>query len=74
LSLRSCELDIEPFRAVDFGKVLSPTSSGRPFDIERIARQCRRVKMALSGEGDDAFASSLANLLCVPKTLFEWMT
>jgi hypothetical protein len=60
--LRSCELDIEPFRAVDFRKVLSPTASGRPFDIERIARQCRGVKMALSGECDDAFASSLANL------------
>jgi uncharacterized protein GlcG (DUF336 family) len=31
--LRSCELDIEPFGAVDFGKGLSPTASGRPFDI-----------------------------------------
>jgi hypothetical protein len=60
--LRSCELDIEPIRAVDFGKILSPTASGRPFDIERIARQCRRVKIALSGECDDAFPSWLANL------------
>jgi hypothetical protein len=60
--LRSCQLDIEPFRAVDFRKVLSPTASGRPFDIERIACQCRGIKIALSGECDDAFASSLANL------------
>jgi hypothetical protein len=36
--------------------------SGAAFDIERIARQGRRVKMAFSGECDDAFASWLANL------------
>ncbi len=60
--LRSCELNIEPFRAVDFRKVLSPAASGRPFNIEHIARQCRGVKTALSGERDDAFASALANL------------
>src|SRR4051794_19255112 len=57
--LRPCELDIEPFRAVDFGKVLSPPASGRPFDIEGIAGQCRRVKIALSGEGDDPLPASL---------------
>jgi hypothetical protein len=66
--LRSCELDIEPFRAVDFGKALQSAASGRPFDIESIADQRRRVKTALAGECDDALASSLSDL---PQRL-EW--
>jgi hypothetical protein len=60
--LRSCELDIEPFRAVDFGKALPSTGSGRPFDIKGIADQCRRIKMALAGECDNALASALSDL------------
>src|SRR3954447_21821349 len=62
------ELDVEPFCAVDFGKALPSTASGRPFDIEGIAGQLRRVKMALAGECDDALASSLSDL---PQRL-EW--
>ena len=60
--LRPRELDIEPFRAVDFGKVLQPAASGRPFDIKSIAGQRRRVKVALAGECDDALPASLADL------------
>ena len=66
--LRPRELDIEPFRAVDFGKALPSTASGRPFDLEGIAGQRRRVKMALSGECYDALPSSLSDL---PKGL-QW--
>jgi hypothetical protein len=62
------ELDIEPFRAVDFRKALPSTASGRPFDIEGIAGQRRRVKAALAGECDDALPSSLSDF---PK-LLEW--
>src|ERR1700712_2967448 len=62
------ELDIEPFRPVDFGKSLPSTGSGWPFDIEGIADQCRRIKMALAGVCDGALASSLSNL---PQRL-EW--
>jgi hypothetical protein len=47
---------------VDFGKALPSTASWRPFNIEGIAAQRRRVKMALSGECDDALPSSLSNL------------
>jgi hypothetical protein len=47
---------------VDFGKALPSTASGRPFDIEGIADQRRRVKMALSGECYDALPSSLSDL------------
>src|SRR2546430_2102438 len=60
--LRPCDLDIEPFRAVYFRKALPSTTSGRPFDIEGIAIQGRRVKMALAGECDDALPSSLSDL------------
>lgn len=62
------ELDIKPFRAVHFGKTLPSTASRRPFDIEGIAGQRRRVKMALAGECDDALPSSLSDF---PQHL-EW--
>jgi len=46
----------------DFGKGLPSIGSGRPFDIKGIADQCRRIKMALGGECDNALASALSDL------------
>jgi hypothetical protein len=66
--LRPRKLHIEPFRAVDFGKALPSTASGRPFDIEGIAGQRRWVKMAFSGECDNALPSPLSDLPQPP----EW--
>jgi len=55
------QLDIKPFRPVDFGKTLPSTASGRPFDIEGIAGQRCRIKVSLAGECDDALPSSLSD-------------
>src|SRR5205823_3519567 len=60
--LLPCGVDTKPLRAVDFRKALSSTASGRPFDVEGIAGQRRRVKMALAGECDDTLAPSLSDL------------
>jgi hypothetical protein len=52
-------LNVEPIRAIYFWKGLSPTASGRPLDLKRIAGQLIGVKVAFAGERDDAFSALL---------------
>lgn len=62
------ELDIEPFRAVDFGKALPSTGSGGHSTSKVLLISAAGSKMALAGECDNALAPSLSDL---PQWL-EW--
>jgi hypothetical protein len=51
-----------PLRAVDLGEAARPARSPRPLHLELVARDPRRVEVALAGEDDDALAARLAEL------------
>jgi hypothetical protein len=57
-----CGFEIEPFRAVDFWKRLTVPAPGRPLGFGGIAREHRRIEVALSAERDDTLPAPLPDL------------
>jgi thiamine pyrophosphate-dependent acetolactate synthase large subunit-like protein len=52
-------LRFEPFRAIDLGERMQTSARRRPLDLERVARQPRRIEIALPRESDHALAAGL---------------
>src|ERR1700730_3990076 len=53
---------VEPFRAIDFGKSLLAAASWRPFDLESVALNCPHIQVEIGGESLDDLAAALSNL------------
>src|SRR5262245_43268072 len=54
--------DREPSGAIDLGEGLQLPALGRPFQLEAVRLQCRRIERALDCVGGDALAAPLHEL------------
>src|SRR5919201_1767896 len=59
--LLACRGEIKPGGAIDFRKLLAPAGTRRPFDLECVADQFRRIEIAAAGKRVHGLAAGLSD-------------